>query len=187
MYTFGAWIWTQVFYFFDGNQESYCHLNQSNRVTRNTDSNYVPLERRKNGRLMICSRIWLVNIFPISWDQSSWNQILGKKIFVPCSWQALIALKMCWKVTFSHRFNKNFWTLRNFQMRPEHFRKYTFSAWIWTQILYFFDGNQKSYCHLNISLQVSGNTNSNYVLMEGGKNGSLTIRSWIWLRNIFPI
>ena len=29
------------------------------------------------------------------------------------SW-VLIALKKCWKVTFSHRFDNNFWTVRNF-------------------------------------------------------------------------
>ena len=51
----------------------------SHRVTRNTDSNYVPMEGRKNGSLMFFSRIWHGNIFPISRDQSSQNQILGKK------------------------------------------------------------------------------------------------------------
>ena len=49
------------------------------RVTRNTESNYVPMEGRKNGSLAIRIRIWLGNIFPISRDQSSRNQILGKK------------------------------------------------------------------------------------------------------------
>jgi len=56
-------------YFFDGNQESYCHLNMSHRVTRNTDSNYVPMEGPKNRSLTIHSQIWLGNIFPILWDQ----------------------------------------------------------------------------------------------------------------------
>ena len=156
-------------------------------VTWNTDSNYVPTKGCKNGILMIRSWIWLGNIFPISRDQSSWIQILGKKMFVASSSRALIALKMCWKVTFGHRFNKSFSTVRNFQKRPKRFRKYTFDAWIWTQILYFLDRNQDSYCRLNMSLRVSGNTNSNYVLMEGHKNGSLTNRSWISLENIFPI
>jgi len=55
-------------YFFDGNQESYCHLNQSHQVTQNTDSNYALMEGRKNGSLTIRTRIWLGNIFPISWD-----------------------------------------------------------------------------------------------------------------------
>ena len=67
------------FVFFDGNRESYCRLNMSHRVTRNTDSNYVPMVGRKNGSLTIRSPIWLGNNFPISRDQSSQNQILGKK------------------------------------------------------------------------------------------------------------
>ena len=37
------------------------------------------MEGRENGSLMICSRIWQGNIFPISLDQSSRNKILGKK------------------------------------------------------------------------------------------------------------
>ena len=169
------------------NQESYYHLNMSQRVTRNVDSNYVSMEGRKNGILMIRSRIWLGNIFPISWDQSSWNQILGKKMFVASSWRALITLKMCWKVTFGHRFNKNYWIVRNFQTWPERFRKYTFGAWILMQILYFFDGNQESYCHLNMSQWVTWNRDSYYVPMLGRKNGSLKIRTRISPRNIFPI
>ena len=39
----------------------------------------MPIEGRKNGRLTFCSKNWLGNIFPISRDQSSQNQILGKK------------------------------------------------------------------------------------------------------------
>ena len=78
-YTFGAWIWTQILYFFDRSQESYWPLNMSHWVIRNMDSNYVPLAGRENGSVMICSRIWLGNIFPISPDQSSWHKILGKK------------------------------------------------------------------------------------------------------------
>ena len=66
-------------YFFDGNQGSYSPLNMSHRVTRNTDSNYVPMEGRKNGSLAIRLRFWLGCIFPISRDQSSRNKILGKK------------------------------------------------------------------------------------------------------------
>ena len=68
-YTFEAWTWTQILYIFDENQESYCRLNQSHRVTRNMDSNYVPVEGSSNGSLTICTRIWLGNIFPISRDQ----------------------------------------------------------------------------------------------------------------------
>jgi len=66
-------------------------------------------------------------------------------------------------------------------MQPICFRKYTFRARIQTQILYFFYGNQESYCRLNMSLRVSGNTESNYVPQEGCKNGSLTIRTRISL------
>ena len=51
----------------------------SHRGTRNTESNYVPMDGRKNVNLTIRSRIWLGNIFPISRDQSSRNKILGKK------------------------------------------------------------------------------------------------------------
>ena len=43
--------------------------------TRNTDSNYQSMERRKNGSLTISIRIWHGNIFPISREQSSKNKI----------------------------------------------------------------------------------------------------------------
>ena len=101
--------------------------------------------------------------------------------------RAVIAQKMCSKVTLGHRFESNFWMVKNFWTRPKCFRKYTFGAWIWAQILYFFVGNQKSYSRLNMSYRVTRNTDSNYVPMEGHKKGSLTIRSRIWLGNIFPI
>ena len=65
-------------------------------VPRNSDSNYMPIEGHKNGSLTFSSQIWLWNTFPISRDQSSQNQILGKKYVR--DW-ALFALKMCWKVT----------------------------------------------------------------------------------------
>ena len=51
-------------YFFDGNQESYSRLNMSYRVTRITDSNYVPMEGHKKGSLMIRSRIILEIFIP---------------------------------------------------------------------------------------------------------------------------
>ena len=38
-----------------------------------------------------------------------------------------------------------------------------------------------------MSHRVTQNMEANYVLMEGRKNGSLTIHSRIWLGNIFPI
>ena len=101
--------------------------------------------------------------------------------------RTVIAQKMCWKVTFGHRFDNNFRTVRNFWIRPECFRKYTFKAWIWTQILHYLDGNQECYCPLNMSYWVSRKTDSNYAPMEEHKNGSLTIRSRIRLGNVFPI
>ena len=100
---------------------------------------------------------------------------------------ALIALKICWNVTFGHHFDHKLWTVSNFLTWHERFRKYTFGTWIRTQILYFFDGNKESYCHLNMSRRVSGNTDLNYVLMGGRENGSKNMCSWIWLGNFFPI
>jgi len=94
---------------------------------------------------------------------------------------------MCGKVTLVHRFDNNFSMVGNFWTRPKCFRKYTYGAWIWTQILYFFDGNGESYSRLNMAYLVTRNTDSNYLPMEGHKKGSLTIRSRIWLGNIFPI
>ena len=94
---------------------------------------------------------------------------------------------MCSNVTLGHRFDTNFWMVRNFWTRPTCFRKYTFWAWIWGQTLYFFDRNQESYSRLNMSYRVTRITDSNYVPMEDNKKGSLRIRSRIWLGNIFPI
>ena len=51
----------------------------SNRVTGYTDSNFAPMEGRKNGSQTVRARIWLGNIFPIPCDQSSQNKILGNK------------------------------------------------------------------------------------------------------------
>ena len=113
-YTLGAWIWTLILYFFDRNQESCCPLNMSHRITQNTDSNYVPMEGGKNGSLTFCSWIWHANIFPISRDKSSRNKIWVKKTLVASYSWAVIALKMCSKVTFGHRFDYNFWTVWNF-------------------------------------------------------------------------
>ena len=94
---------------------------------------------------------------------------------------------MCWKVTFGHRFDYNFCTVKNFCTQPECFKKYTFGTRIWTQILYFFDGNRESYCPLNMSHWVIQNTDSTYGQMEGHKNGRLMICPQIWQENIFPI
>ena len=51
----------------------------SHQVTRKKDSSYVPMEWRKNCSQNISTRFWLGNIFPISRDQCSQNQILRKK------------------------------------------------------------------------------------------------------------
>ena len=113
-YTFRAWIWTQILHYFDGNQECYCPLNMSYWVTRILDSNYVPMEAHKNGSLKIHSRIRLGNIFPISRDQSSRKKILWKNTLVASYSRAVIAKKMCWNLTFGHRFGNNFRTVWNF-------------------------------------------------------------------------
>ena len=110
-----------------------------------------------------------------------------KYTVVAGNFRAVIAQKMCWKVTFGHRFGNNFRTVRYFWMCPECFRKYTFRAWIWTQILHYLGGNQECYCHLNMSYWVTRKMDSNYVPMEAQQNGSLTIHSWIRLGNIFLI
>ena len=47
--------------------------------SRNKDSSYGPMEGRKNCSLTFSTRFWLGNIFPISRDQCSRNQILLKK------------------------------------------------------------------------------------------------------------
>ena len=62
-----------------GNQASYCGLNLPHRVTRTTDSNYLPMEGRKNENLTFYSRIWLGNFFPITRDQSSRNETFCKR------------------------------------------------------------------------------------------------------------
>ena len=103
------------------------------------------------------------------------------------SWLALIAWRIGRKVTFGNRSDNNFWRVRNFCTQPGCFRKYTFRAWIWTWILYFFDGNQESYCRLNLPHWVTRTADSNYVPIDRRKNGSLTFCSRIWLGNIFII
>ena len=65
-------------------------MNMSYRVTRNTESNYVQIEGRKNGSLAIRLRIWLGNIFPVSRDHSSGNKILRKNTLVASYSRAVI-------------------------------------------------------------------------------------------------
>ena len=107
-------------------------------VTRNTDSNYLKMEGHKKGSLTIRSQIWLGNIFQYREinDLEIW---LWEKMTLVASYTwAVIALKVCWKVTLGHRFDNNFWMLSNFWTRPRCFTKYTFVARIWIQIFYFF-------------------------------------------------
>ena len=135
--TFGAWIWFFIFfYFFNGNRESYCLFFLAQRVTRNMDSDYEPIGGRKNGSVKFCSRIWLRNIFSISRDHSFQNKIWVENMLVATYLRALIALKICWKVTSDNRFDSNFWTVRNSLTRPNCFRKNTFRAWIWANFFF---------------------------------------------------
>ena len=57
--TFWVWIWLQILNFLDENRENYCCLNIAHRVTRNSEFNYMPIERCKNGSITFCSRNWL--------------------------------------------------------------------------------------------------------------------------------
>ena len=113
----------------------------------------------------------------IAWSIISKKKFWAKNTLVASYSRAVIAWKMCWKVTFSHRFDNNFRKARNFWMPPECFRTYTFRARIWTQILHYFGGNQECYCPLNMSYRVTRKTDSNYLPMQGRENGSLTIHS----------
>ena len=110
-----------------------------------------------------------------------------KYTLVASNFWGVMAQKMCWKVTFGHRFGNNFRKVRNFWIQPECFRKYTFRAWIWGQIFHYLDGNQECYCPLDMSYWITRKTDSIYVSMQEHKNESLTIRSRIRLGNIFPI
>ena len=159
----------------------------SNRVTRYTDSNYAPMKGVKMEVKRIAPEFGLEIFFLYHvinhLEIKFW---VTNTLVASYSWD-VIASKMCWKLTFGHRFDNNFGTVRNFLMWPECFRKYTFRAWIWTQILYFFDGNQESYYPFNLSQRVTRNTDSNYVPREGHRNGSLKLRSRIRLGNILPV
>ena len=78
-FTFKASFWTQILYFYEGNQESYSCLYLAQQVTQNMDSDNESIEGHKSGSLTFCSRIWVGNIFPMSQHQSSQNLVLGKK------------------------------------------------------------------------------------------------------------
>ena len=122
-YTFRPWIWTQFLHYFDGNQDCYCPLNMSYGVTRKMVSNYVPMDEQKNGSLTIQSRIRLGKIFLYHVINHLEKKFCAKNTLVASYSRAVIARKICRKVTFGHRFDSNFRTARNFWMPPECFRK----------------------------------------------------------------
>ena len=110
------------------------------------------------------------------------------KIVLAASYlRAFIGIKMRRKVTFGRCFHNNFWSVRNSKTRPYWFRKISFRAWIWTQILYVYVGNRKSYGCFYLALGVTRNLNSNSGPIEGHKSGSPTFCSRIWVWNIFPM
>ena len=106
--TFWAWIWTQILNFFDKNKESYCRLNMAKRVTRNSDSNYMLIERRKNGSLMFCHEFGLEIFFLYHEINLLKIKFWVKNTLVASYSQALIALKMCWKLIFGRDIGKVF-------------------------------------------------------------------------------
>ena len=91
------------------------------------------------------------------------------------------------KVTFGRCFRNNFCSARNSKTRPHCCRKISFRAWIWTQILYVYVGNRKSYGCFYLALGVTRYLNSNSGPIEGHKSGSPTFCSRIWVWNIFPM
>ena len=105
----------------------------------------------------------------------------GKKNMLVASYSwALIALEMCWKVNFGHRLmflkcGLNVLESRHSELEFGH------------KFRIFLIKNQEIYCRFNVAHRVTQNLDSNYVLIEGRKNGSLPFcsRNWIW--NIFPI
>ena len=112
-HTFGVWIRTQTFYFFDWNQDFYRPLNMSHRVTRNKDSSYVQMEGFKNWRLLISHEFGKEIFFLYCEINNPQIKFSVKNMSVASYSWAVIASKMCWKVTFGHHLNINFWTVTN--------------------------------------------------------------------------
>ena len=56
------------------------------------------------------------------------KKFCAKKTLVSRYSRAVIAWKMCFKVTFGHSFDNNFRKARNFWIPPGCFRKHTFRA-----------------------------------------------------------
>ena len=110
---FVARIWTEILYFFEGKRESYCHFYFAHRVTRNMDSNYVPIKGRKNGCLTFCSKFGYEIFFQYREIAHLKTKFWVKNTLLVNYSRALIAVKMCWKLTFEHFFDNKFWMLRN--------------------------------------------------------------------------
>ena len=114
--------------FVDKNQESYCRSNMGHRVTRYSDSNYVPFERRKNGSLTFCSRNWFGNIFPISRDQSSQYQILGRKYVSGKRFTSVNCIGNVLKSEFRSPFRRKLLTGKEFLDAGRNFSKVNISS-----------------------------------------------------------
>ena len=67
----------------------------SQRVTGNTDLNYVPMKGRKKGSKTICSRTWLRNIFLYRKINHLEIEFWVKDTLMARDSRALIALNMC--------------------------------------------------------------------------------------------
>ena len=77
-------------------------------VTRNTDSNYLPMEGHRKGSLTIPSQICLEIFFLYREINNLEIGIWVENTLVASYSRAVIALKMCSKVTIGRRFNSNF-------------------------------------------------------------------------------
>ena len=140
-YTFRAWIWTQIWRYF---MEIKSVIVLWIRHTELTEKR-IPILCRCRGVKIEFSRFALEFGLEILVLYRVINNLeikfWVKYTFVAGNFRAVIAQKICCKVTFGQRFGTSFRTVRNIWMWPECFRKYTFRAWIWTQILQYFDGN----------------------------------------------
>ena len=100
----------------------------SRRGTQNKDSSYVPKEGRKNCSLKISTRFWLGNIFPISLDQCSRNQILLKKYVSGKLFTRSNHLENTLKSDLRSLFRQELVNGKDFLGVAQCFRKYTFGA-----------------------------------------------------------
>ena len=77
-----------------------------------------------------------------------------KNLLLASDSRDLASFKVFWKASFGHRFSHKIWTFQNFRRRPKCVGKHSFWDRIWTQILYFFEGNQESYRRYSFAQQV---------------------------------